>query len=109
MRIQTKEQEPNAFARVGRFAKVSAMVRRLDFELRSLGGNPNHDPFGVLPKWLDGASDKWWADLARRAGVAKMPSAKSIELFIAEYRERSELAAKVIETTGEVLDQRRSA
>jgi hypothetical protein len=103
MKIQTRQEEPNAFARVGRFAKVSAMIRLFDSEIRSRGGNPEHDPFGVIPLALESWPALTWEALALRAGAATKPSAKSKALFIAEYRERSARAAKVIETTGEVL------
>jgi hypothetical protein len=109
MRIQTKQEEPNAFARVGRFAKVSAMVRTLDSELRNLGGNPQHDPYGVLPLALSTWGEKEWTALALKAGAAKGPSAKSIALILGEYRERSAAAAKVIETTGEELPAKECA
>jgi hypothetical protein len=105
VKIQTRQEEPNAFARVGRFAKVSAMIRLFDSEIRSRGGNPDHDPFGVIPKALESWSARAWEELALRAGAATKPSAKSIALFKSEYRDRTAAAARVIETTGEELEQ----
>jgi hypothetical protein len=102
MKIQTHEQEPNGYARVGRFAKVTRMVRELDYQLRTRGANPNHDPFGLLPIALERWTQQHWNQLALIAG-ARVPSAKTIALIIAEYRERAAAAAKLIETTGEEL------
>jgi hypothetical protein len=103
MKIQTKEQEPNPFARVGRLAKVTRMVRELDYQLRIRGGDPYHDPARVL-QMLEGFTPGHWVKLAIVAG-AKPPSKISIRLILDEYRERVAALRAVIETTGEELER----
>lgn len=92
----------NSYERVARLAKTTRMIRELDYQLRCRGGNPNHDPFGVLPRVLSTWKQTDWNKLALLAG-AKVPSATTIKVIIDEYRERSAAAAKLIETTGEEI------
>jgi hypothetical protein len=90
--------EPNSFERVARMAKVTRIVRELDYQLRLAGGDPNHDPARVVAM-LVGWPEQNWKKLAIVAG-AKPPSDITKAAIIADYQAR---AARVIETTAEDL------
>jgi hypothetical protein len=102
----TKHQPKNGFERSARFAKVHALTRALDREIRKHGADPNDDPHAVadaLAKWP--ASD--WARLAIAYGI-RPPSPITIGQVLDGYRARDPQKV-VIETTGEELPAKECA